>query len=496
MKIIEPGFEILTEFTGHELEHLEKVGRTCYKSEDKISEGSAEKFVRMLVGRGHEAILEHGVITVRFICDRGISHQIVRHRIASFAQESTRYCVARNMKLSTKNPHNKLTVAELYENKQNSSNGAWKRMKIKQYNEDEKVLEYAKIKDVWKTGKKECIKLTTRLGYELVCTPDHEVKVDGAYRKAGDLSIGDGIMVNGTEELYKNREWLYDQNITQNKTFVQIADETGYNLSTIKKWARKLGIPKKKRSYWNIGRRAWNKGIQDPRQVEALKKYHHCGRRKDKILKEDTVKYQKHNTGTCAVCGATEQLQVHHIDKGRTNHNPDNLITLCQSCHLRMHSHNLETAYIDTIVQIESAGEQEVYDIEMASNHHNFVANGVVVHNCSYDKGKYGGEITVIKPCFLEEGTPNYDRWYLACRNAEEQYMKMLRHGMTAEEARSVLPNSLKTEVVMTANYREWRHFFAMRCSKAAHPQIREIAIPLQKEFAKHIPVLFEDSDE
>lgn len=71
---------------------IELAGRTCYKSESKITEDSAEKFVRNILKRGHEAAIEHGSVTVRFTCDRGVSHEIVRHRLASYCQESTRYC--------------------------------------------------------------------------------------------------------------------------------------------------------------------------------------------------------------------------------------------------------------------------------------------------------------------------------------------------------------------------------------------------------------------
>lgn len=74
------------------LQLIEAAGRTCYKSEARITEESARPFVKMLIDRGHEAMLEHAHMTVRFICDRGVSHELVRHRIASFAQESTRYC--------------------------------------------------------------------------------------------------------------------------------------------------------------------------------------------------------------------------------------------------------------------------------------------------------------------------------------------------------------------------------------------------------------------
>jgi len=78
---------------GYELlKKLEKYGRTCYKSEDKITIDSAAKFVQMIIKNGHESVLEHEKITVRVICDRGVTHEIVRHRIASYSQESTRYC--------------------------------------------------------------------------------------------------------------------------------------------------------------------------------------------------------------------------------------------------------------------------------------------------------------------------------------------------------------------------------------------------------------------
>lgn len=112
---------------------------------------------------------------------------------------------------------------------------------------------------------------------------------------------------------------------------------------------------------------------------------------------------------------------------------------------------------------------------------------------CNYSKDGFGNEITVIKPCFAEEGREGYDQWKLACLDAEQTYFTLLEKGWTPQEARSVLPNSLKTEVVMTANLREWRHFFRLRCSPAAHPQMREVAIPLLREFQSQIPVLFDD---
>lgn len=93
MKIIEPKVELINPISYQDLlSTVEIAGRTCYKSEDKITDGSAEKFVRNILKRGHEAVIEHASLTVRFACDRGVSHEIVRHRLAAYCQESTRYC--------------------------------------------------------------------------------------------------------------------------------------------------------------------------------------------------------------------------------------------------------------------------------------------------------------------------------------------------------------------------------------------------------------------
>lgn len=112
---------------------------------------------------------------------------------------------------------------------------------------------------------------------------------------------------------------------------------------------------------------------------------------------------------------------------------------------------------------------------------------------CNYANDKFNGEITVIKPMFLEVGTDGWELWHDACAMAEKFYFDLLDFGCSPQEARAVLPNSLKTELVMTANIREFRHFFNLRCSKAAHPQMREVANMLLKEFKERIPVLFND---
>jgi len=124
---------------------------------------------------------------------------------------------------------------------------------------------------------------------------------------------------------------------------------------------------------------------------------------------------------------------------------------------------------------------------------------------CNYSKGQFDGGITVIKPCFwgnvhkpgtregwVDPNTP-YGMWMHTCQIAERSYLELMDEGASPQEARSVLPNSLKTEIVATANLREWRHIFTLRTAKAAHPQMREVMVPLLKEVQGRVPVLFDD---
>lgn len=115
MKIVNESFEILSNISENEiLKFIEFAGRTCYKSEEKITDESAIAFCKNLIKRQHYAMLEHASISVKFIIDRGVSHEIVRHRIASYAQESTRYCNYSKDKFG-----NEITVINLKEHFKN-----------------------------------------------------------------------------------------------------------------------------------------------------------------------------------------------------------------------------------------------------------------------------------------------------------------------------------------------------------------------------------------
>lgn len=136
---------------------------------------------------------------------------------------------------------------------------------------------------------------------------------------------------------------------------------------------------------------------------------------------------------------------------------------------------------------------------------------------CNYSKDKFNNEITYIIPSWLDIPQGNYtwwdgdwvdinklkinlhdednaiNEWLHNLDYAERSYKILLNKGWKPEQARAVLPISLKTEINMKANLREWRHFFKLRCSKAAHPDIRVLVLDLLKQFHEQIPIVFDD---
>ena len=117
---------------------------------------------------------------------------------------------------------------------------------------------------------------------------------------------------------------------------------------------------------------------------------------------------------------------------------------------------------------------------------------------------KYDGEMEFVLPCWVGEkflgpcsgaklvfDNPE-DIWIMTCKNIEVEYKSLLRHGWAPQQARSILPNSLKTKINMKTNIRDWRHILSLRCDKTAHPQMRELMIPLYNELVEKCPVIFD----
>lgn len=167
----------------------------------------------------------------------------------------------------------------------------------------------------------------------------------------------------------------------------------------------------------------------------------------------------------------------------------DSAIKFCESIMKRNHGAVLEHASFTARFICDRGVSHEIVRHRLAS----YCQEST--RYCNYNKEKFGNELTFIKPCFWNEPGDFNKRaeWTEAMRLAEQSYMALMSIGATPQEARSVLPNSVKTEVVMTANIREWQHFFTLRCSPAAHPQMREVACMLLDKVRKEIPILFDN---
>lgn len=167
-------------------------------------------------------------------------------------------------------------------------------------------------------------------------------------------------------------------------------------------------------------------------------------------------------------------------------------------------SHSAFVKKIATVFKHESVVEHACVTVRFVCDRgvsHEIVRHRIAAYSqestryCNYGKDKFGKEITVIHPLFWNPDDPKtsgqYFDWRFSCQVAEAMYFKLLDCGASPQEARSVLPNSLKTEIVMTANLREWAHVFRLRCSSKAHPQMQQLMKPLLEEFKQHLPELF-----
>ena len=189
--------------------------------------------------------------------------------------------------------------------------------------------------------------------------------------------------------------------------------------------------------------------------------------------------------------------EIRHLLKivelaGRTCYKTEDKITedsaapfVCKIANVYKHKSILEHANI-TVKQITNRGVTH----ELVRHRHTAYSQESTRY-CRYINDKFGNEITIIKPVGLEEDSNAYITWEKACLFAQESYFQMLNDGASIEYAREVLPNSTKTEIVVTTNLREWQHILELRTSDAAHPQIRALMKDLQAQFHLVLPELF-----
>jgi intein/homing endonuclease len=389
----------------------------------------------------------------------GNSHELVRHRLCSFAQE----CIVGDTEI-----RKGLTIEELYNRKSNCYGKTHnKTISLRSVDECKNIIPN-KMEDVFYKGVSPVYEVTTSLGYKIKSTKNHKFMVSvGIFKRLDELEVGSRVMVNGRQSLFKISDkeliGLYETNNP-----MEISELTGIPYRSIIVKLKKLDVFIPNNSY----------GYDNSNYKSGISSY----------------RKSKKNINKCELCGSKKQLDVHHIDKDRDNNDISNLIKVCINCHKKLHHgyHVGKIAHTDKIESIEYIGEKKVYDIEMKAPYHNYIANGFVVHNSTRYVRK--SNVEFIKPVWFDKSTDEQKENFLSSLiDSEQKYRKALELGWRPEQAREVLPNALKTEIVVKANIREWRHIFNLRCSKYAHPQIRLLMIPLLKELKNKIYYVFDD---
>lgn len=501
MNIVKRNVELVSKQPYEEmLKENELAIRNCYRSEDKITDDSAERMVRMMIKSGHGAVIEFANVTFHIVADRALLSQLSRHRLMSLAVESQRYCltgdtIVQSYSKTHKNGGKKRTIKKLYDYYTNNMS-AFKKINLRSVDDTNTVIPNKPI-SVFYNGKKDVYMVITESGRSIKATLGHEFLTKDGYKKLSELSIGDYIGANGIECL-DNEDWLRYNYLDLNRTREDIANQLGCCESVVYKAFKKFNIVKQKSMYPNRKPGHSYKGCFTKDALKRMSeaksgKNNPCWKSDDELTKGGAYaranrEYSKMKD-KCDICGSTVSLEIHRKDKNPKNNSKDNIMVLCSDCHHLWHRTGHVGVFYDKIISIEYSGIEDVYDIEMSGETHNYVANGLVVHNCNYSKNKFNNSVNFIIPCNLK----NYDKWEAFCSEAEETYFDMIEHGDKAEVARSVLPNCVATSIYVRMNMRELRHFLELRLSNHAQADIRDIANQMYNLVREHYPVYVEN---
>lgn len=439
--------------------------------------------------------------SAKFICDRGVTHELVRHRPCSFCLSGD--TVLRGFSKSTANGSKAWTIKQLYDWQADAKRSSRVDLiRLRSMNSDG-VLTPGKIKQILFSGIKEVYKLTTLGNKTLVASKDHRIHTPEGWKTLGELKIGSRITANGVLATL-NKEWLHQKYIVENNTRAAVANMAGCCEATLYKAFKKFGIVKPWADRPNRRPGHGNPGMHSEAEKKNIS---------ERMTKENNPRWKGEQASPqsgrsrlnrwtelpdkCWGCMVSKNVERHHLDSNPLNNTPENILPLCRKCHKSFHAgQGVMSVYSDQVVSIEPIGQCPTYDIEMAGPHHNFVAGGIVVHN-SQESTRYvnygGKDMEFIEPWWCKDAKEHHKQVFRAqCLQAELSYGYFLAEGHKPQQARAVLPNALKTEIIVTADAAEWRHIFKLRTALDAHPDMRRVMIPLREEFKQKYPEAFE----
>lgn len=411
-----------------------------------------EDNLRGCFSSGHGSVFEHFQLNfVTTNCSRVFTHELVRHRVGMA------YCLAGDTVIWSGSKVNgawdgvrkKWTIKQLYDWSQDiRRKGRLRLMTVRCLDKDRFVT--AKIKSVIKSGVKDIWKVTLKSGRSIRCSIDHRFFSRNGWVPLRELSAGDELATNGIR--------------------------TGMASSPEMELARRRKISESK-----VGQRnhQW---------------------RGDSVGRGGAYRRARLFTSNeCEDCGSTEQLHIHHKNRNILDNSSDNLRTLCNSCHGKLHrledgSPNALLPKRDEIASIERDGREDTYDLEIDHPSHNFVANGIVTHN-SQTSGRYctveDAELVIppeLEDALTQEGISVGDemRMILAdLKRSVAQWRKALKLDDPSTDfatkkrltsaLRRIMPNGATNEIGWSCNIRSLRHVIEMRTSRHAEWEIRQV---------------------
>ena len=542
-------------------------------------EECGHRCVKLLLAgnRGHFGPLEHPQITLN--CGsfpHSTMQQLRTHRVGvSFDVQ----CLSGSSVITfvdingSSNPKLKKTIAELYDLWHNGESavrqrkikgrngeppGKYRRdckkrirnMRVRSLDEASNTFTTNHIEDIVYNGLNPVYKVTLEDGKVLECTQNHQIYTPYGWRILAQLSVGSEVMVNGhplkdADTTYQNKQWLQER-FDKGLRPKHLAAIAGCSTEAIKKWAYFHGLTWQK-AKWNKGatytlnlsdaerqkRGIRAKRITKERFVAGLvpKGENHPSWKNLPVEKRayNWLKYNREQIldmygRKCCECGATEKLHCHHKQPVTTYpelaFDFDNFEILCASCHNRHHKmggNNPLCSHPAKIVAIEYKGVEATYDLVMKAPHHNFVANGVVVHNSFrytgrriYEAGKVfkeSGNLEKIEETFYlrpigeymdrDGGRYEYDEdWrnedLIFAGNAAVKYFTDVSLGKSEEHARGLIPFDVRQHWVLSANTRSLMHLLTIRGKKDAQLEVQQLCELVLPHFEAWMPEIYQ----
>ena len=494
---------------------------------------------RLLAGeRGHYGPLEHAQIVLNVgWFPHSVMQQARTHRVGvSFDVQCVSGDTLITRVFESGDVKDKITMSEAYR--------LWKegkKLRIRSLNEEENIFVPNEVEEVFSTGVKKVFKITMDDGKAIEATEDHRVLTISGWKRVKNLSVGDSILTNGVaakdaEITYHSKEWL-ESKFGEGKTPRDIALELKVQTQTIRKWAYQYGLAWEKKQ--------WNKGIsyaiaiseeeRERRRLHAVNLNATLVRKfgedhpswKAEVPPERRayhwLKYERENfllraNNQCESCGASHhRLHCHHVKPVKLYpslaFNPENILVLCPACHKQTHSLVPSAA---KVVSIEYARECPTYDLAMKAPNHNFVANGLVVHNSMRYTGDRickaaNGELDLEEVFYLRPVGYYSDRKgkkYLyaehqrnkdlaLCQEAANRYHQLILDGFAEEHARGILPFDYRQHFVVSFSLRAFLHFMDLRAKLDAQEEIRslcDLLWPHMQAWAPEIAAWYEKS--